>query len=106
MEIEKLKAQASVEKAKSMTQADITWDLLQAEASASSWKDEWWTIILSLPLLLMFVPYDPIQLAMTEGFKRMEAAPSWYVTAVGVAIAAAFGYRRIVDLMSFRRKLS
>ena len=36
--------------------ADADWETQQAAASQSSWKDEWFAIILSLPLIGAFVP--------------------------------------------------
>ena len=46
------KAEATVMQKKAT--GEIDWDLKMADASASSWKDEWLTIIFSVPLVLSF----------------------------------------------------
>ena len=35
---------------------EIDWDIAQAKASDNSWKDEWLTILFSIPLVLAFIP--------------------------------------------------
>ena len=49
MKVAKAEAEANVMEKKAT--GEIDWDLTQAEASADSWKDEWLTIIFTLPLV-------------------------------------------------------
>jgi hypothetical protein len=58
---EKIKATTKVKVAKAEAEAailqkkaagEIDWDLAQAEASETSWKDEWLTVVFTLPKLL------------------------------------------------------
>ena len=51
MKVAKAEAEANVMEKKAT--GEIDWDLTQAEASADSWKDEWLTIIFTLPLVLL-----------------------------------------------------
>lgn len=78
---------------------EITWDTQQARNAETSWKDEFWTIILAIPLVLCFIPgMVPF---VREGFEVMrDVVPDWYIAAVSVAIAAAFGWNRTVRLMN------
>ena len=71
--------------------AEITWAAEMAKASGSSWKDEWFTIILSLPLIMSFIPglSDYVEL----GFYAISNTPEWYQLSVLVAIGASFGVR-------------
>lgn len=72
------------------------WETIQAEASKTSWKDEFWTFILACPLILLFIPQTS-DFAL-EGLRRLHEAPEWYLMALSAAIAAAFGIRMgIVD---------
>ena len=63
--VEEKKAQAQTKVAKAQAEAvvmqkkatgEIDWDLEMAKGSQSSWKDEWLTILFSIPLILAFVP--------------------------------------------------
>ena len=44
-------AQAKHQAKMSVIQNDADWESKMADASANSWKDEWFTILLSIPLL-------------------------------------------------------
>jgi hypothetical protein len=69
------------------------WELVQAESGQHSWKDEFWTIILAIPLILCFFPdYVPM---VQEGFKALETMPTFYQYWLGVAILTSFGIRAI-----------
>lgn len=75
--------------------ADVDWDTIQAQNSGSSWKDEFWTVILAIPLIAIFIP--ALQPHVIKGFQALEQdVPQWYIGFVATAIGAAFGYRKIV----------
>lgn len=79
---------------------EANWDAIQAEASKSSWKDEWLTILVSIPLVMAFVPgMDGI---LERGFQLLEECPDWYQYLVGVVFAASFGIKKVTDI--FARK--
>ena len=81
--------------------ADIDWDAAQVDASKHSWKDEFWTIVLAVPIILAFVPQASS--FVEEGFIVLrDSTPDWYKAAVGVAISAAFGARQFSKIMSRR----
>lgn len=73
--------------------AEVDWN--KKALDNSGWKDEYLTIILSAPLVLVFfpgmVPY------IEEGFRVLEGTPPWYRAAVAVMIGATFGYRKYAD---------
>lgn len=58
----------------------------------SSWKDEWFTIILSIPLVLCFFP-SAVDYVLA-GFDALSKTPPWYRGAVMVAISSAFGFQK------------
>lgn len=90
----RLAADIAVEQ--SRVNSDIDWDRIQAQNSANSWKDEWFTIILSLPLIAIFVP--PLRESVAESFSYLqEVVPDWYLLYFGLAVSAAFGYRQVVQ---------
>jgi hypothetical protein len=71
---------------------EIDWDLKMADASASSWKDEWLTIIFSVPLVLSFCG-DWGRQIVADGFEALATMPEWYQYTLGVIVAASFGVR-------------
>ena len=70
---------------------EIDWDLEMAKGSQSSWKDEWLTILFSIPLILAFIP--GMEEVVANGFAQLNAMPEWYQYSLGVIVAASFGVR-------------
>ena len=62
-----------------------------AEGSMYSWKDEYWTIILSIPMILCFFP-DMVP-HIKAGFAALKGMPDWYQNVLMLSISASFGYR-------------
>ena len=98
--VEEKKAQAKTRVAKAEAEAivmqkkatgEIDWALEMAKGSASSWKDEWLTILFSIPLILAFIP--GMEEVVANGFLQLQAMPEWYQYSLGVIVAASFGVR-------------
>ena len=98
--VEKTKAEAATKVAKAKAEAvimekkatgEIDWDLELARGSSNSWKDEWLTILFSIPLILAFVP--GMEDVVANGFARLNEMPEWYQYSLGVIVAASFGVR-------------
>ena len=98
--VEEKKAQAKTRVAKAEAEAivmqkkatgEIDWDLEMAKGSQSSWKDEWLTILFSIPLILAFIP--GMEEVVSNGFAQLEAMPQWYQYSLGIIVAASFGVR-------------
>ena len=62
-----------------------------AENSKSSWKDEFFVIVLSIPLILAFIP--GAEGIVDRGFEQLHKAPDWYFYSLGIAISASFGVK-------------
>src|SRR6056300_775870 len=72
---------------------ESNWDNIQASNSGSSWKDEWFTLLFSVPLVMAFVPEAvPV---VQEGFRVLEEMPEFYKAFLGAAVAASFGIRAL-----------
>lgn len=67
------------------------WERVQAENGRHSWKDEYWTIILSIPAIMGFIP-DLAQY-VTAGFFALSQMPDFYQYWLGVAVLTSFGVR-------------
>lgn len=93
-ELKKLEGKIKFEEAKtqrfseSLT-ADNVWEL--ESIKNSGWKDEWVLVLLSIPLILVFIPQtQPYVLA---GFETLNQTPSWYRWLVMLIFAAIYGIR-------------
>ena len=76
------------------------WERIMAEGAKSSWKDEWFVIVLSIPLILAFIP--GAEGWVDRGFEQLSKAPDWYFYSLGIAISASFGVRGATAM--FKRK--
>lgn len=85
----KVEAEAEVIKRAATSKAD--WEALQAKASAESWKDEYWTVVLSIPAIMCFHPEGAA--IAGAGFKALGTMPDYYQYFLGVAITASFGIK-------------
>lgn len=80
-----------IERLQSADDAVAEWEKIQAESGMHSWKDEYWTIILSIPCILVFFP-DMVP-HIKAGFNALEDMPEFYQYWLGVAILTSFGIR-------------
>lgn len=88
---EKTKAKHDVQMAR--LDAEKDWDLTQAGNSGSSWKDEWFVIVLSIPMVGAFIP--SMVPHMQEGFVVLGSMPDYYKGFLGAAIGASFGIKAL-----------
>lgn len=98
------KSMAAAEREIAIIRDTSNWESQQANASADSWKDEYWTVVLSLPVVLAFfgVPVcvfffpeklDLLQSSIQQMFELLNGLPEWYTWALGASIGASFGFK-------------
>jgi hypothetical protein len=88
--VAKAEAQAQIMLSQATSEAD--WEKIMAEGSQDSWKDEWLTILFSVPLILAFCGEwgrDIVQ----DGFVALNAMPDYYRYTLGAIVSASFGIR-------------
>jgi len=71
---------------------EIDWDLAAMRASQSSWKDEWLTLLFSIPLVLSFMG-EWGRGVVADGFTALAGMPQWYQIALGAIVSASFATR-------------
>ena len=71
---------------------EIDWDLAAMRASQSSWKDEWLTLLFSIPLVLSFMG-EWGRGIVADGFTALAGMPQWYQIALGAIVSASFATR-------------
>jgi hypothetical protein len=53
-----VEAEAKATIMKNAATSESDWERVMAEGSQNSWKDEWLTILFSVPLILCFLPFE------------------------------------------------
>jgi len=92
-----VEAEAKATIMKSAATSEAEWERVMAEGSKDSWKDEWLTILFSIPLILAFFG-DWGRIIVEQGFAALEIMPTWYQYTLGVIVSASFGVRSAVKL--------
>lgn len=89
--------EARDERAAELVRQQGSWEEIMAQGSVTSWKDEWLTILFSIPLILAFFPKAVPH--VHAGFTALNTMPEWYVYTLSVIVAASFGVRSVVGLL-------
>jgi len=86
---------------------DSDWESKMVDASAHSWKDEFWTIVLSIPVFMVgyAIVVDDITIIhrVEQGFEALANLPEWYQYLLFLAISSSFGIKGVSKLMSLRK---
>ena len=93
------KAEAEAEVMKTAATHDSKWELIMAQSTQSSLKDEIVTVIVLIPVVLVFIP--GMEGVVQNGFDRLNELPEWYQYLVFLVCSAALG---IKGLDKFRKK--
>lgn len=87
--VEKQKAKAEV--MKTAAQHDSKWELIMAESTKSSWKDEIITVVVLAPCVMAWIDPDLAK----RGFDVISELPQWYQNILYVTILAGLGLKGI-----------
>ena len=109
--VEKVKAdgQAKVAMAKAkavvaekVATGEVEWEKSMADATDSSWKDEFALVVLLAPAILVFIP------SMTEyvrtGFEVLNTLPEWYQYLLFIAVSSSFGIKGVGQAMKMIKR--
>lgn len=88
-------------------QNDADWESKMADATKNSWKDEFFSIILSLPLIAVAysVAMDDVTIIdrVNQGFEALNKLPDWYQYLLFIAVSASFGLKSADKIMSMKK---
>ena len=91
----------------SAIQNDADWENKMADATSNSWKDEFWSIILALPIIAVVysVAMDDVSIIarVNEGFEALNQLPDWYQYLLFIAVSASFGLKSADKLMGLKK---
>lgn len=89
-------------------QNDADWEAKMADATSNSWKDEFWSIVLALPIAAVAyaIAIDDVSIIdrVKEGFLVLDNLPEWYQYLLFIAVSASFGVKGADKLMNLRGK--
>tara|TARA_X000001382_G_scaffold77766_1_gene54465 strand:- start:3914 stop:4297 length:384 start_codon:yes stop_codon:yes gene_type:complete len=101
-------SQAKHDAKMSVIQNNADWEAKMADASANSWKDEFWTLVLSAPIFMIsysIIVDDPSVIDRTkQAFTVLSELPEWYQYLLFVCISASFGIKGVDRLLSLKKK--
>jgi len=87
---------------------DADWEAKMADATANSWKDEFWSIVLALPIAAVAyaIAIDDVSIIdrVKQGFLVLDSLPEWYQYLLFIAVSASFGVKGADKLMNLRKK--
>lgn len=89
LELEKLRHSKQIELIQNGQKLDNAWELEQIKNSG--WKDEFVLLLLSIPLVMSFVP--EMQPYVVEGFAALSTTPEWYQWLILAVFTAVYGIR-------------
>mgnify|MGYP003678483659 FL=1 len=91
----------------SVIQNDADWESKMVDASANSWKDEFWTCILAIPIFMVGYAIVVNDMSVVDrvqkAFATLNELPEWYQYLLFIAISSSFGIKGASKLMGMRK---
>lgn len=84
---------AEISRIEAYAKGDASADLAAVNNMKFSWKDEYLTVVFSLPMLLTFAEAIYNGGKMEDGWKALAIAPDWYSWCLIGIVIATFGLR-------------
>jgi hypothetical protein len=100
----KIEAKATAEATVMVKSAESIgdWERIQATNSGNSWKDEWLTLLFSIPMILCFFP--SMVGDVKAGFAALELMPSWYQYTLSIIVGASFAVRSAIGFGKMKQQ--
>lgn len=126
-EIMKASAEAKAKAMLQRMQGDIAYENIWSKSAMSSWKDEFWTILLGTPYIACMVPAvvgtgaailtpvlspldpavtfnpDAVETAVATSFEMMKLIPNYWNAAASVGIGASFGVKKYEGFKAIKK---
>ena len=101
-------AQAKHAQKMKVLESTSDWESKMADATANSYKDEVWCLILASPLIAIFygvfTDNPEIIERVRHGFDVLAQLDDWYTYLLFLAISASFGLRSADKIFALRKK--
>ena len=89
--IKKAKVEGQIKVIQSASNNTADWEQLHAKGSQTSWKDEFWTVVFAVPVIMGFIPGG--EKYVSAGFEALRTMPEWYQYTLVTMVLASFGIR-------------
>lgn len=96
LKIAKIEAQTTA--IQSRAQQDGAWEAMAAENARNSWLDEYWTAVLTVPLVLAFLGLGD---EVDAGFEALADVPEWYIWSVLASVSFAFARKTMPGVVNW-----
>jgi|SRR6056297_2988580 len=88
-------------------QNEADWEARMADSTKSSWKDEFFSVILAMPLIAVAYSVamdDPAIIdRVNEAFAALNTLPEWYQYLLFIAVSASFGLKSADKIMAMKK---
>jgi hypothetical protein len=88
-------------------ESDADWESKAVDATTESWRDEFWTLVLSIPIFMIgysIITGDPdIVVRVEDGFNALAQLPEWYQYLLFIAISSSFGIKGVSKLANLKK---
>jgi len=88
-------------------ESDADWESKAVDATTESWRDEFWTLVLSIPIFMIgysIITGDPdIVVRVEDGFNALAQLPEWYQYLLFIAISSSFGIKGVSKIANLRK---
>ena len=95
------KAEAEAEIMRTAATHDSKWEIIMAQGTQNSFKDELVTIVILIPTILVFIP--GMEEIVKNGFARLNELPEWYTYLLFLTVSAALGIRGLDKFKNVRK---
>jgi hypothetical protein len=83
--VARAKAEATI--AEKQATGEIDYDIAAANQMASSWRDEFFSLLFAIPMVLAFCG-DWGREIVFNGFEALQQMPTWYQVSLGALVAS------------------
>lgn len=90
-ELKLTRVRGEIDVTKQKAKSIDTWEQTHAKGSQTSWKDEFWTVVWAIPVVMAFIP-GGVEYALA-GFAALKQMPEWYTYTLMTIVLASFGIR-------------
>ena len=73
---------------KAKQEGELQWAATMADASKTSWKDEYLTVVFTAPMIFAMFGWDE---PLSTLLAILETAPGWYTTVILTIVSGSFG---------------
>ena len=95
-------AKAKAQKDLKIATGEIDWEQSAVDSMKHSWRDEFFSILFSIPLILCFLGEWGRNI-VADGFEALSTMPSWYSVTLGALVASSVGIRSVTKFFGGKR---